>query len=243
MFSLMAFVGGPGGPTFDPATLALSGWWRASYAGVPWTPTASAGTSGANGNLAANVNAPTVGAAVGGFTPAVCNGSSSPTAKGLLSVNTGGTFVTAGAGTLIVLARVNSFRAAGGDWTLDDPLWRTSTRGIGVSSNGVRAGSNSYGLIEETAFLPVSSGAWVAAAHTWSGVTQALRVGDASAAAAFNGAAASLTALQAGKAASSSVATDCEILELMAAPTALADADVTRIFDEYFAPRYGVTLA
>src|SRR5262245_903161 len=36
--------------SYDPAILALDGWWRAPYAD-PWTPTASAGASGSNGNL------------------------------------------------------------------------------------------------------------------------------------------------------------------------------------------------
>ena len=38
---------------FDPTSLSLTGFWRASYSGAPWVPTASAGTSGANGNLVA----------------------------------------------------------------------------------------------------------------------------------------------------------------------------------------------
>lgn len=35
-----------GGAVFDPATLALTGWWRGDYTASPWTGTASAGSSG-----------------------------------------------------------------------------------------------------------------------------------------------------------------------------------------------------
>lgn len=35
---------------FNPASLALSGWWRANFTD-PWLPTVSAGSSGANGTL------------------------------------------------------------------------------------------------------------------------------------------------------------------------------------------------
>lgn len=50
---------------FDPATLALTGWWRASYGGAPW---AAAGGTVA-GDMVAPTTAPAVGAAVNGFTP------------------------------------------------------------------------------------------------------------------------------------------------------------------------------
>ncbi len=66
---------------FDPATLPLSGWWRASYTGSPWTPTASTGASGTNGNLS-GADAPAVGAAVNGLTPADCDGVNDALANG-----------------------------------------------------------------------------------------------------------------------------------------------------------------
>ncbi len=52
--------------TFDPASLALTGWWRASYGGSPWAAVASAGSSGSNGTLAEAINAPSVGASLNG---------------------------------------------------------------------------------------------------------------------------------------------------------------------------------
>lgn len=58
-----------GADAFDPATLALTGWWRASYAASPWVGTASAGGSGSR-DLTEATNTPDAGTAVNGFAPA-----------------------------------------------------------------------------------------------------------------------------------------------------------------------------
>lgn len=63
-----------GTAVFNPATLNLSGWWRANYTGSPWVPTASAGNSGTNGNLAEATNPPTIGASQNAKAPAEFNG-------------------------------------------------------------------------------------------------------------------------------------------------------------------------
>ena len=97
----------PAGSTFDPATLSLTGWWRASYAGSPWTPTASAGSSGSNGNLAEAVDPPATGSAVNGYTPAdfVPNDE-------LSNATTISTYLSDAAGTIAVLFYAD---AAGAD--------------------------------------------------------------------------------------------------------------------------------
>lgn len=59
---------------FDPATLALTGWWRGSFSASPWVGNASAGTS-ATHDLTEATNPPSVGAAVAGYTPADFDGS------------------------------------------------------------------------------------------------------------------------------------------------------------------------
>ena len=61
---------------FTPADLTLSGYWKASYSGSPWVGTASAGASGGR-NLTEATNAPSVGSAVNGLTPAHFGGSNS----------------------------------------------------------------------------------------------------------------------------------------------------------------------
>ena len=90
---------GPTAGVFDPATLSLTGWWRASFSGAPWTPTASAGSSASNGNLVVGT-APSTGTAVNGLTPASFNGTSH-----YLTGGTTGTFYSTGSGSLWCLCK------------------------------------------------------------------------------------------------------------------------------------------
>jgi hypothetical protein len=65
--------GGGGGPgVFDPATLALTGWWR-GYASSPWGGTTSAGTSDTEA-LSEGTNPPSAGTTVNGHAPADFDG-------------------------------------------------------------------------------------------------------------------------------------------------------------------------
>jgi hypothetical protein len=60
---------------FDPATLALEGWWRADYSATPWVGTASAGGSGGrNATGAGGTGNPTPGTAINGRVPADFDG-------------------------------------------------------------------------------------------------------------------------------------------------------------------------
>lgn len=61
---------------FDPATLSLSGWWRAAYGGSPWSGVSSAGASSGR-NLTEATNPPTVGTALNGLAGAAFNGTTS----------------------------------------------------------------------------------------------------------------------------------------------------------------------
>lgn len=89
---------------FNPATLALSGWWRASYTGAPWAARASAGTSLANGDLETNGNDPATGAATNGLTPPDFDGVND-NLRNLADITN---FVTTGAGTVIALFNADS---------------------------------------------------------------------------------------------------------------------------------------
>lgn len=66
---------------FDPASLSLTGWWRASFAGSPWVGTASAGGSGSR-DLTESTNQPATGSAVNGLTPADFDGTNDRLANG-----------------------------------------------------------------------------------------------------------------------------------------------------------------
>lgn len=52
---------------FDPATLPLTGWWRAGYAGPPWVGNVSAGSSGSRDLVAGSDPALAIGAALNGY--------------------------------------------------------------------------------------------------------------------------------------------------------------------------------
>lgn len=59
---------------FTPASLPLTGWYRASFAASPWAGTASAGASGSR-SVSEATFPPFAGSTVNGFAPAVFNGS------------------------------------------------------------------------------------------------------------------------------------------------------------------------
>lgn len=71
----LGFGGGTGGvaAAFNPSSLALTGWFRASYGGAPWDGSASAGSS-AGKSMTSPGAPPSVGAAINGYTPADFNG-------------------------------------------------------------------------------------------------------------------------------------------------------------------------
>lgn len=101
---------GGGVVSFDPATLALTGWWRANYAGSPWTGTASAGGSGGV-NLSEATNPPATGTAINGLTPADFDGTNDILAPGITLTN----FVGAGAGSLWCLFNADAAMATTGN--------------------------------------------------------------------------------------------------------------------------------
>lgn len=114
---------------FDPATLALTGWWRASYVGAPWAANASAGTSLANGDLTTAGADPTVGAAIGGRTPASFNGTSQYLRNGSAPMTS---FFSTGAATIIALFNPASAAAPGLIYT-NPPIICNNSGDFGMS--------------------------------------------------------------------------------------------------------------
>jgi hypothetical protein len=172
-------------PIFDPATLALSAWFKPNFTGAPWTPTASAGTSGANGNLASGGSAPSTGAALNGKTGATFNG----TTQTLIGSTALSSLLTAAAWSLAVLvnpAATAVAKTVGAGYS-DPPIVSDDTNGFwqltyttsgftfsmydGVSWKevSVAAASGSYHLVQAwydgaNLWLQVDSGAAVSVA-------------------------------------------------------------------------------
>ena len=161
---------------YNPALLGLTGWWRASYAGSPWTPTASAGTSASNGNLTEATNPPGVGTAQNGFTPASFDGVDDQIA----SANLLSTFVNAGTGSAVVLFLATAATAAApaGSPYVDPGLVIQfdggTTWGINYSTAGVRVGF--YDGAWQDLSVAASTGAYHLAQVKWDGTTLKLRV-------------------------------------------------------------------
>jgi len=160
---------------YDPTILNLTGYWRASYAGSPWTPTASAGTSGANGNLAEATNPATTGAAQNGFTPA-----DYVTNQQLNSVTLCQTFVSDASGSIGVLFYADTAVAdpTTAAYYLGAGLWVDDTSGqIGLtfSAGGLYFGC-SNGVDFDAVPVACSTGAWHFGQARWNGTTIEVRV-------------------------------------------------------------------
>jgi hypothetical protein len=192
----MPFAGPPPPPSMaaeDP-----TGWWEGPYGGAPWAPTASAGSSGAHGNLIANTGfniAPNVGAAINGVTPADMStphaGDPPTLIHSGLELDTGGpasvaTLIGAPghAFTIIVLVQASAAPGApsgafyndGFPIIIDTGGWF----GLTETTSGVRAGVD--GPLVATPFLPVTPGDWYMAAARLAGGFLKLRVNGTDAA-------------------------------------------------------------
>lgn len=231
-----------GAAVFDPATLPLTGWWRASYGGAPWVATASAGTSGANGSLVAGT-APAVGAAQNLLTPADFNGST----HDLVNANLMSTFVTDAAGAGWVLFLADTATATQPPGSLVDNPGMVFQDGAGVALGIAFSSGGVDGLLYDgTGYQEITIACAVGAYHLarwrWNGVLFELGLDSAAmsttAAANMNAAAAGSLAIGRNYAAAFF---DGRILEVGLANTALLDADFTNI-KSYINNRYGLAL-
>lgn len=228
------------GSVFNPATLALSGWWRASYAGSPWTPTASAGSSGSNGNLAEALNAPSTGSAVNGLTPAAFDGADDI----LTSANAMSTYIDAAAYSGWGLLNVTSSSTDDGSAWLNDGLFSSASSqylGLGFrSSNKVKM----YHFDSADFDGPEANftfGAWQLAQWRYGGTNLELRVNGGSWASYAKSSVADLTEnIIVGRQSASPFMTG-SVLELAFSKSALTDTDFDNV-RAYASARYGLSL-
>lgn len=157
---------GGAAPLFNPATLNLSGWFRAFGGGTSWAGTASAGTSGSR-TLSEATNPATVGATLNGVNTASFNG----TTKRMLDT-TGGAGMSQyhsttnfGVGILFNAAAITGGSAT----TYDNPgLWCTQGGAnlsvcIGSATNDsliIRVFDSSAGQLSTTIALTGPTSAW-----------------------------------------------------------------------------------
>lgn len=156
-FAFLMTAGGGGGGF--PVTDDPDGWWRADFAS-PWSPTASAGTSGANGNL--TVSGAVGGTAVNGKTPGTFDGTNDFCA---LATAAPGDVMSVSTMTMIVLAKASAASAPATDFYDDEPLISSQggNHALVFTSSGVRAGCYD-GSSRQTVSIAVSTGVWFMAA-------------------------------------------------------------------------------
>jgi hypothetical protein len=128
-----------GASVFDPATLALTGWWRADYSASPWNGIASASSSGGR-NLTEATNPPTAGTSQNGKVPAAFNGTNSE----LSNATAMSTMLSASTFTLFALFRATTAQAAGSPFA--EPLLFGDTGGnVGMTFTTSGVGAFCYG--------------------------------------------------------------------------------------------------
>jgi hypothetical protein len=170
-----------GTSVFDPATLSLTGWWRASFAASPWVGTASAGTSGSN-NLTEATNPPTVGSALNGLNPASFNGST----KQLTAGGTVSTYVspTAYSGwALVNIAAIATDSGTGSPYVNDHVFADTVGGYFGLALRSTGPGIQAYHLDATTyqvAATTFTTSAWTLIQWRYDGTNIGVRVNSGS---------------------------------------------------------------
>lgn len=240
---------------FDPATLELSGWWRARPAGevdegdpinVPFAGVASAGTSGSK-SLAHVANDPIAGAAVNGFAPFNCAGK----AKQLVGDDMS-TFVSPTGYTFVLLFKANSAGAPAANGYIEDAIVADtgggaffgcgfSTDGIEVYHFGTDLGTSYDGVV-----VPASTGAWHRVIARYDGTDLRVRVNGGSEAtlakgniASDVGGAGNFLRFNDRFIGDQDHGADAAYLEMMFALEAVSDDDADNI-DAYLVARYGL---
>ena len=161
----------------NPASLALQGWWRGSYTGSPWPGTPSIGGSGTRVLSASPGDAPAVGAAQNGYSPADFD------AGAFNSISTGAslsTFFAADAGSLFVLFQADIAAPAAVQVINRPPLVADNIGHISLnfSTAGVTA------VIDEGTYCSASAAATAGPYHLaqmkWDGTNLMVRVDSGS---------------------------------------------------------------
>lgn len=236
----MANKGSAGGV---PASLALGGWWRGSYAGTPWVGVASAGSS--EGRTLVDGITPGTGAALNGFDTAQFNG----TSQYFASTIDAGALFTSAAGSIAVLYYAQTAPAPGPN-PYDDPallgLYFWGTLSLAVNSTGVRAGIFGVDSVLYEATATTSTGAWHLAQMRWNTVNLEVRVDGgawqtSSSGGGANGEIFGASAAQVGTDYVRAVFFDGLIVEILAAPVTLDDATFDNI-KGYCNARYALSL-
>jgi hypothetical protein len=231
-----------GGGVFNPGTLSLTGWWRASFTASPWVVT-SPGIE----NLSEATNPPAAGSTVNGLSPADFDGTNDL----LHSTSNITSFLANTGGGIAVLFNADTLSAAATE-AYDDRTLLTDTAGarvsLGISTSGLRfTAYNSAAWVKTTVANATYAGTgnWAWAFAGWDGTNIWCSI---------NGGSNDTVAIGAGKSVTLTTLTmrtglsydgahkyDGKILEIMTQQTAFTAGNISNIIS-YGNNRYGLSL-
>lgn len=157
-----------------PASLSLTGWWRAAFASSPWTGVASAGTSGGR-TLTEATNPPTVGTALNTFDTANFDG-----VDDLLNgASAFSTYGAAAAGSLAFLVYADTLAADTGTVRTNAALLCDANTyfTVNVCDSGVAVNLYDVGW-KATPYAALATGAWTLVQVRWDSTTLSVRTNN-----------------------------------------------------------------
>jgi hypothetical protein len=228
---------------FSPVSLSLTGWWRANYTGSPWIPTATAGSSVSNGNLAEATNPPATGTAVNGLTPTDFDGVNDQ----LHNANAVSTFITTTAWSCWALVWVDTIAYAGATYYSGDPIltdhYSVECWGLHLSTNGGNKviAYQWNGAAAGFAVSAISTGAWQLVQAKYDGTNIKCRVNSGAWASDTISALSDASAVLTLGGDTGPIYFDGKVLECATAQTALSDGTFDNV-KTYVNARYGLAL-
>lgn len=222
----------------NPATLSLTGWWRANYGGTPWLGTPSLGTSATNPLAAPSGGAtPTIGLPLNGLVGADFDGSVDNFVAGASAT----TFFAVGGGTASILFNADSAAAPG---AIGSNACMFSDTGVFVGLEFTTSGLRAFtwpGAYQSVTIACAING-WHLVQMKWNGSTLRLRVDSGSWSSTASGNISSLAnGFRFGMNGSQTKFFDGIMQEIIVTNTALADATMDDI-KAYTNARYGLSL-
>lgn len=227
----------------SPASMSVSGWWRAPYtAGASWSGTASGGSSGSR-NLANGAGVTTV--ALNSLDAARFNGSSDYL---LDTVNTLDAYLGASYTAIVLCRQIAALSAPSASPFNDQQIINDSSSnfGLAVNSSGARAYNYdgvSYKDTSTTGYVAFSTNTWTMLTATNNGSALKLNknAGTDVSIASASGFSFGSISLRVGRNFAGAVYNQMDIAEILLFNSALTGAQQSNI-KSYFNTRYGLSL-
>lgn len=224
---------------FTPADLTLSGWWTSNFATPNWTPSASAGTSGARGNLTQHGGTVVNGTPQNGKIPA-----SFPGTADLINATLSSVLFTVGAGTLIVIMKPGGVPVAPSGNVYDDPAVYEDGGNARVGLTYTTSGFGAFifdGAVFKSKYVACPTGAYHLVMMRWNGAVLGVTLDSAPDSTVAAGPVVGLTGTMEIMQGYAGGFVTGDVLDLMFAPSAISDANYTKI-KNYALFKYNLTL-